>query len=274
MAVASPPLAPDGIAPETPEDYDPGLFTLQDQWDAAVTDMMTKWPKLQAAWEDDLLDKMQQAVLSGDPVGLSGILPDVGVVPDEIRDMMLDLAVDAGLHTREQAAKQSIDLPSAGISGDIFQDIALAVANAIGAGLAMSVVRETMRNWGYGSTSNLIEERVRIRLGELTLAQPEYMIGGAATSAQHVGRMLTARGGPGAALYSSEILDGRTCKYCRAVHRRWLGNLDDPEQPWLRTYPIRGYVDCLGHDRCRGMIVYVWRGGDDWREWVEKEPFR
>ena len=272
--VATPPDAPDGIAPRSPEDFDANLQPLQDQWRSALDDLLSRWPDLQAPWEEDLLGQLQHAVLSGDMHALAGILPDLDPVPGEIEDALYDLARQAGEHTRSQAADQDIELPSASLGRAWLAGVATVSAATLGAGLAMSTIREGMRAWGRGSTATRVADQVRIRLDELTTAQPEYVLGGAMTAAQHYGRMLTARGGPGAALYADEILDNRTCKYCRAVHRRWLGNLEDPSEPWTLTYPVRGYVDCLGHDRCRGQIVYVWRGGTDWTKWVEKEPLR
>lgn len=57
------------------------------------------------------------------------------------------------------------------------------------------------------------------------------------------------------------------CGPCRDVNRKWIGNASDTS-PAL-VYPVAGYVGCLGRWRCRGQVVAVWRGGDNWREWVE-----
>jgi hypothetical protein len=57
------------------------------------------------------------------------------------------------------------------------------------------------------------------------------------------------------------------CGPCRAINRKWIGNASDAS-PSL-VYPVAGYVGCLGRWRCRGQVVAVWRGGNNWKEWVE-----
>jgi hypothetical protein len=82
------------------------------------------------------------------------------------------------------------------------------------------------------------------------------MLGGSLTNAQNTGRIETLRAAPEAAYYANETLDGNTCRYCREVDGRWLGNsLDEVET----TYPNGGYVNCQGRERCRGTVVAVWR---------------
>ncbi|MDQ1248223.1 MAG: hypothetical protein QG597_2595, partial [Actinomycetota bacterium] len=119
-----------------------------------------------------------------------------------------------------------------------------------------------------------VTEQVREHLEALTTAQPEYVLGGALTQAQHAGRESTIVSGPSAALYADEVLDRATCPSCKQINRKWVGNSDDPARPWTLLYPVRGYVGCAGRDRCRGQLVAVWRGGTDWEKWVEQPPQR
>jgi hypothetical protein len=81
-------------------------------------------------------------------------------------------------------------------------------------------------------------------------------LGGALSNAQNTGRIATLREAPSAAYYANERLDANTCRFCREVDGRWLGNtLEEVE----RTYPNGGYTECAGRERCRGTVTAVWR---------------
>mgnify|MGYP002144177602 CR=1 FL=1 len=137
---------------------------------------------------------------------------------------------------------------------------------------ALSAMSETARVWRPGMPGRDVAEAVREHLDTLTDAYPRQVFGSGLSMAQHDGRLRTIAGGPSAALYADEVLDKNTCGPCRAVDRRWLGNEGDAMV--LATYPTGGYIGCLGRWRCRGQVVAIWRGGSDWRKWIEKPPKR
>lgn len=56
------------------------------------------------------------------------------------------------------------------------------------------------------------------------------------------------------AIYASELLDRNTCTPCSHVDGREYARIEDA----LVDYPAGQYRDCLGGDRCRGTLVYVW----------------
>jgi hypothetical protein len=112
---------------------------------------------------------------------------------------------------------------------------------------------------------------VQTWLDDLTDAQPTQQLGFGLHQAQHMGRIATfddAEGnataaGPDTAVasveyYASEVNDQNTCSACSAEDGKSLGSsVVDTEQ----EYPVGGFVDCEGGNRCRGQVVAVWTIG-------------
>lgn len=270
------PEPPDGIPASLPEEALPDLGVLQTQWQQRLDGMLEEWPTVSEPLIDRLVAQVAAAEASGDLVAvqdLSVVTYDVAVWAE---DASMALAAGAAEIAAREADDQDVEVSAGRPDHGLLASVAQVSAATLGAGLVLSAVREALRWWGRrgASPSGVVAGAVREHLLGLTAAQPEYVLGGMLTGAQREGRAATARSGPGAALYSSEKLDSNTCKNCRDVNGKWLGNSDDPNEPWMDTYPVRGYVHCLGRDRCRGQIVYVWRGGSDWTKWIEKEPWR
>lgn len=259
------------VAEKLPDDFDPGFDELQKQWEDARSELLRQWPGMSESAVRSIVDQVRNLVLSGDRLGLNGVSVPYLDMAAQIEAAMLALADLAAEHAVGEADRQEIVLNKGLVDRHYLASLSQVLAGTLTSGLIMSGIREALRLWGNNMVSG-VAEGVDKHLGTLTDAQPAYILGGGFTGAQREGRMSTALGGPGAALYSSEILDRNTCKYCRAIDGMWLGNLEDPLKPWEATYPAGGYVDCLGRDRCRGQIVYVWRGGSDWKKWVEKDP--
>jgi hypothetical protein len=105
-------------------------------------------------------------------------------------------------------------------------------------------------------------KKVHEHLDTLTDAQVRYVLGSFLTGVQNQARIATFLGAAGAAdaeLRASEILDTNTCAPCRAVHGLLLARLSIGDFRLLRAlYPVRGYLYCLGRDRCRGTVVGIW----------------
>lgn len=114
-------------------------------------------------------------------------------------------------------------------------------------------------------------------LGELPMLYERDVLGGMATGAVNEGRyevVATILGGtsplqaaqpnfitgltpsPSAPIYALEILDGNTCEECAAIDGQRYDTIDEARV----DYPGigGGYVNCLGRDRCRGSLVFVY----------------
>jgi hypothetical protein len=270
-AAPLPPAPPSGIRSELPTSAEPAdLQAVQDSYEAKLADLLTRWPSLAGAQVTAILDQIEGHVGAGDVAGLLSVAVSSTEAAAVLEQAMLDLGNEAGAQVVAEAVKQGLsenDLHATPPERLRTAQSAQVYAGQLAAFLAGSAIGETMRVWLRGRTPRDVRGDVAAHLGSLTTAYPELVLGGALTQAQHDGRWRTMLGGPEAALYADEVLDKNTCGPCRDVNRKWIGNASDTS-PSL-VYPVAGYVGCLGRWRCRGQVVAVWRGGDNWREWVE-----
>ena len=84
-----------------------------------------------------------------------------------------------------------------------------------------------------------------------------YDLARQATNIVHgLGRQAAANDLPApSSAYASEILDGETCDECEKIDGYEYISLDEA----YADYPDAGpYKDCLGGDRCRGTILFIW----------------
>lgn len=72
-------------------------------------------------------------------------------------------------------------------------------------------------------------------------------------TAAGMGRIETAGEMEPAEVWASEIMDRATCAPCSHVDGKDYASMEDARE----DYPVAGYVGCLGEDRCRGTLVFV-----------------
>jgi len=269
----APPTPPEDIPAILPPEAGPELAPVQDSWVAELVALLAIYELLTIDWDETLLARIGQYVLAADVIALSSLMPDYTRAAAEIEASMIRLGQQAGERVADEAREQDVTGVLA-VAPDRVRtaQVAQVTAATLARQRALSASGEALRTWRTGATSSEVTDAVRVHLEDLTDAQPRLVLGGALSQAQHDGRLRTIAAGPEAALYADEILDGETCGPCREVDRRWLGNASDGMA--LLTYPTGGYVGCLGRWRCRGQVVAVWRGGSDWRKWIEKPPKR
>jgi hypothetical protein len=268
------PVPPDGIPASLPEAAGPDLAPVQLSWETSLGVVLAEWVRLEGDQKQQVIDQLKHVVETGDVTMLRAIdvLYDEGATV--LLNAMTALAEDAGTQVVAEAAAQGVEVAAAAVTREALKAWADTSAGTLADGLVMSAIREAIRVWGPSSTPTQVADAVEEHLESLTDAQTRYVLGGALTQAQHTGREATILGGPSAALYADEVLDPNTCGPCRTVNRRWVGNSDDPAKPWEAVYPVRGYVACAGRDRCRGQLIAVWRGGKDWKQWIEQPEQR
>jgi hypothetical protein len=271
-----PPAPPDGIRPELPAEAVPAnLDAVQSSYETALAELLSRWPALAGAQVLAILDQIESLVGAGNVAGLLGIAVSSIEAAAVLEQAMLDLGNEAGAQVVAEAVAQGLsesDLHATPPERLLTAQSAQVYAGMLATFLIGSAIGETMRVWLRGRSPRDVRSDVAAHLDMLTPAYPELVLGGALTQAQHDGRWRTMLGGPEAALYADEVLDKNTCAPCRDVNRKWIGNASDTS-PSL-VYPVAGYVGCLGRWRCRGQVCAVWRGGDNWREWVELPPQR
>jgi HK97 family phage portal protein len=247
----------------------PDLQPVQDAWTAALADLLTQWANVLAAWTDHLVGAVRTFITGGDRGGLATVqLPDEVLHRGDgmLSAAMIRLAVEAAHQAVREAAQYGVDLQPGDVAEDELREVASGVVNMLGREMSVSAGREAFRVWTPGADgeeeARRVADAVRQHLEDLSDARPRQWLGNALTQAQHAGRTATmqraesGRAAPSVAYYGHEQLDSNTCRYCREIDGRWLGNsITDA----LRDYPAGGYVRCEGGPRCRGFVAAVYR---------------
>lgn len=253
--------------PKLAEADTPDLSQLQTDWENGLAALLEKFGKVKAAWFDVLAGQVRRAISDGDLSQLANLaVPEsaIGKGAELLAEAMVDLAHSAAAHVVTEAADQNVTIEPVVPPHDELTRTAKVLAALVAAGYAISAGSEGLRHNGSDRTPAEVERAVLDHLESLTDAQPAESFGGGMTGAANRARIATMKNGPVGAVYASEQLDKNTCKPCRTINGRWLGNTDDLDTI-EKTYPggaFGGYIDCLGRSRCRGTVVGVWRKGE------------
>lgn len=242
---------------DLPDEDHPDLTGVQVSWEQHLDDLIRAWTDITAAQKDDLIAQIHDVVSSGTPTDLLAVEAAADAGAAVLQQALISVGADAAAHVVEEADAQGETINPVPPQRETLISAALVTTGLIAAGLGFSAVREAQRVWNPAANAADVTRLVRAQLDTLSDAGPRAQLGAALTRAQRDGRINTLRAAPTTAWYASEQLDKNTCKNCRAINGKWLGNsiIDNVN----RLYPTGGYVDCLGRDRCRGMVVGVWR---------------
>lgn len=246
------PLAADELG-----DAEPDLGRMQANWEKSLDEVLKEYDPVKESWYASLADQVKEAAASGSLLHLLNLTVTGGdAAIRALTEAMVSLGLDAANQVSDEAKAQGVKaIPQAPRQLDM-EIVSQLILGQLGQGLALSASLEAFRVSNDATSADSVADAVHEHLESLTDAQPKLRMGGALTSAQQSGRLKTLAAAPQAAYYASEQLDKNTCKYCRAVNRRWLGNSLAEAQ---KLYPRAGYIDCEGGIRCRGTIVAVWR---------------
>jgi HK97 family phage portal protein len=252
----------------SPRDADeedlPSIEHVQASWEAILAGLLVSFESVLSSWFNTLTEQVR--ALAGYSPGFSDLRVSTLAGVEVLTSAMERAAREAADGVVAEAAAQGVALPPGIVHPDLMRTRAEVIISHLGQDYSLSAGREALRLGGDA-------DRLREHLDSLTAARPELYLGNALTQGQHAGRLATfgqAADGPIPAYYASEVLDTNTCKYCREMHGRWLGN--DLSAEVSAMYPTGGYISCQGRQRCRGMVVCVWRPGADRSKWIEKEP--
>lgn len=240
-----------------PDDQHPDLSGVQESWVEHLDELLAAYTLITQAQKDELIAQVHAIVSSGSKLDLLQLEAASDAGAAALLAALISIGAAAADHVVTEAAAQDTDISPVPPRADSMTELARTVAAMLAAGLAMSAVREALRVWNPADTADTVSQRVRTQLDTLTDAQPKAWLGSALTQAQRQGRMNTLLAAPTTAWYASEQLDTNTCEPCRRVNGKWLGN--SIIENVNRLYPTGGYIDCLGRDRCRGMVVGIWR---------------
>ena len=240
-----------------PDDQHPDLSGVQQSWEKHLDALIQSWTDITTAQKNDLMDQLHRIVTSGTTHDLLTLTAASSAGAAALQQVMIQIGAEAADHVVAEAADQGQTIHPVPPRADGLTSVAVTVAGLLAAGLTFSAIREALRVWNKADRADDVVSKVRSTLDQLTDAQPRSLLGAALTQAQRQGRMNTLLAAPTTAWYASEQLDSNTCEPCRRVNGKWLGN--SIIENVNRLYPTGGYIDCLGRDRCRGMVIGIWR---------------
>lgn len=235
---------------------DPDAQRIQDQWDAAKTRLLRRWPKLAGPMVAELADQAEAAVEAGDLASLGELQVSAGVVAAvavPLRKSGTDLAQEAAAGVVAEAANQGADITAPEAPArDRVEQHADAVARIIANGYASGAAKTALQLAGAGPADVRAEvERHLTELGESANGLVGENIGALLSAAQFAGRLAVLEEHPASEYRATEVLDRNTCQPCR--------DTDQVRFPTLRAalavYPLSGqHRSCEGRTRCRGHI--------------------
>lgn len=241
---------------ETPPEVD--LTALAAASAAALTALLAQWTGVVADWITQLVQQVREFLAGGDRTRLADLKVTTDTATGVLQDAMLRAGETGANAVVREAAEQDVDLSAVIPARADYADEAELTVSLLARGMETSAAREAQRIAGPELDADAVAEGVREHLQSLTDAEPKRALGGALHGAVNAGRFATFAAGPVGALYASEVMDSATCGPCREVDGRWICNTDDLA-PLYKLYPLTGYVDCLGRERCRGTVTGAWR---------------
>lgn len=227
----------------------------------ALVGLLAAWEGVKSTWTQWFTGEVGRVLHAGHRTKL-GQLPLPGL-DSARRTVTKALTAFAGTSAslaaaevvKQGAANVAAKMPTEG-ELDIESEIAVTLlANSLG----QSMGSEAARVHGPHSSVPDTQQRVHTHAANLTDAQVRAVLGAVLHGAGNHARILTLLNVDNIYVYSSEVLDTNTCEPCAEIHGALLGDVVTGFGQVYEYYPVRGYIDCLGRDRCRGTVVGVWR---------------
>lgn len=258
-------LTTTGFAARTGPDLrnasDIDLSRLLAEFEKQLDALLRRWTDITADQRRQIVDQVRVAVTSNDLAALARLHVSTAAGAELLTEAMGQMALDAAKEVVHEASTQGVRIDPVASDRMGFHVVAEALTALLAEGLTNSGGREALRRWSPSTSGDDVAAAVQEHLESLSDAFLRDNLGGAMMSALTTGRVETMLAAPSAAIYASEWMDKRTCKPCRRINGKWIGNSDDPQivAKIQAVYPNGGYKDCLGGVRCRGTVVSVYR---------------
>jgi hypothetical protein len=194
-----------------------------------------------------------------DAEGDMAVLAELDVEPEHREIILLRLRQVADLAAAqavEEARRQGVTMPRPDTE-DLAAGLlnrAEAIDNILTRDLAQSAARNAVRLSGGSLTSAEVADQVKTDLVSRSDSYLRDILGGGIQQGINDGRGLVIQRGDPQRIYASELLDENTCINCRQRDGTQYMDMNDA----ARDYPSGGYKDCLGRERCRGVLVAVY----------------
>lgn len=238
---------------------------LDGRWRSTLDRLLAVWVAVRTAVTADLAEQIAGTGSPADltavtvtAAGVSGLLTGdlsaaaAAAVEDAAAEAARQGVTDAGLHdvALDRLAGRAADLTA---RADVAATLTVEGYRQSAIGKAATVAAGSDRY-----DPDLVADQVREHLEGLADVNARDQLGGAVTAAENAGRVAYAETADPAAVYSSELLDGRTCSSCETIDGTRFPTLDAARA----AYPAGGFTGCLGGVRCRGTLVFIHRSED------------
>lgn len=294
-APAPPTQQPDTKDPEQAESVD--LEHVRHAFEAALAALLLLWLAIRLSWITSLVEQIRAAGRrrggGRDFPRIAVGKTETGHATDIVNDALTRYAKQAAQHVVDEAALQGQTIDPAEVSPAALETQAAVAVALLTDSLELSAASEAARvhppeavivqqgkdaaaaahpggkpsaeevkkaiEDAREAAANDTASKVEQHLHELTDAQLRYVLGAVLHGAGNEARIATFLGSDEVDLFANETLDANTCGPCFQVHGTLLARVPGDYTLLRRLYPVRGYIDCLGRDRCRGTVVGVWR---------------
>lgn len=228
----------------------------------ALAGLLVAWEDVKNTWSQWFTAEVGRVLHSGDRAALGRLeLPSLSSARRLVSGALSAYAATSALHVVTELAQQGRTGVTPQQQTEAELDVAADVAVTLLAGaLGQSAGSEAARVHGPRSSVPATQQLVHQHVANLTDAQTSYVLGAVLHGAGNGARIATLLGVDDLYLYASEVNDTNTCEPCHEVHGTFLADVGTGDVGKVfEYYPVRGFIDCLGRDRCRGTVVGVWR---------------
>lgn len=228
----------------------------------ALAGLLAGWEAVKGTWVQWFVAEVGKTLHAGDKTGLARLkLPSLDGARRLVSKAMAGFAGTSAALAAAELAKQGATgvAQQTPTEADLEAEADIAVT-LLATSLGQSAGSEAARVHGPNSSVPETQRLVHEHVANLTDAQLRYVLGAALHGAGNHARILTLLGVDDVYIYASEVMDSNTCEPCAEIHGTYLAGTPSGDfSKVYELYPVRGYVACLGRDRCRGTVVGVWR---------------
>lgn len=228
---------------------------------AALAALLVSWGSVKSNWIQFYVAEVGRVLHAGDKAGLARLsLPSLDKARRMVTKALTAFAGTAATLAVAELTGQGATSVAAAVPDEAELDTESTIAvTLLAEALGQSAGAEAARVHGPKSSVPETQQRVHDHVANLTDSQLAYVLGAALHGAGNHARILTLLEVDDVYIYASEVLDTNTCGPCADVHGELLGDTTTGFDRVFEDYPVRGYIDCLGRDRCRGTVVGVYR---------------
>jgi len=240
----------------------PDLAAVDQQWRDATAQLATQYQQqIVPAQQQQAAQQARDIAAAGTLAALASLTIDSAAGSALILGAMTAYAHTAAVTASREMQAQGATAPPVPAPAQQLQQIADVTAALLAAELAVAAGREALRLAQGGQSPQQVADGVTAYLRSLSTAGLQARLSGAMSAAQNKARLATFTGpaAPRAMLTATEVHDNNTCAPCDLINGHEFGYSDDPAAVASAhaAYPVGGYIECDGRERCRGTLFAV-----------------